>query len=128
MQCYQQVTQTDKLDRDGKLLVDTCQERSVGAIALLPQSVPLSLQLVVFATFSVWQLSAVLRPFPFHFPYGLCTADFDLRYFRLIQSNLSVSVWMTKLVSIRIKLKYLAHAVAGLASLGHIENQTVCAL
>lgn len=59
-QCHQWVKETnEKLDWGGVLLVDTCRERSIEAITLLPQleSLCITSQLqMVFATFSVWQV------------------------------------------------------------------------
>ena len=99
--CHQWVKQiNEKLDRGGVLLVGICQERSIGAITLLPPLVSLNDSAAIHDICNIFSLAgpsstdvpAVLHPSPVPYPWGLHVSDSDLRYFRLIQSNLSVSV------------------------------------
>lgn len=102
-QCHQWVKQiNEKLDWGGGLLGDICQERSRRAIAitLLPwlESLCMTLQLcMIFATFSVWQVHPPLMsqlsftPLLLLIP-GDCTCLILTSYFKLIESNFSVSL------------------------------------
>lgn len=98
-QFHQWVRQINKSkDWSGVLLISICQERSIGATILLPWldsfSMTLQLHVIICHIFSLAELfstdiPAILHFSPILYPCSLHVSLSDLRYFKLIQSNLS---------------------------------------